>query len=201
KRPRTTAELRTLLSASWPGYDPDALAYACGYLLPLVQIPPRAVWGRTGMPLHATAEAWLGRPLSPETSPDAAVRRYLAAFGPASIADVRTWSWLTSVREIVERLRPELRTFRDEQGRELFDVPNGLLPNADAPAPPRFLPDFDNTVLSHADRTRIVPVTVRQTASWNRGALLVDGFVAGTWKILREKRAATLRIRTFQGLS
>jgi hypothetical protein len=201
ERPRTTAELRTLLGASWPGYDRDALAYACGYLLPLVQIPPRAVWGRTGLPLHATAEAWLGRPLSPDTAPDAAVLRYLAAFGPASIADIRIWSWLTDVREVIERLRPGLRTFRDELGRELFDVPNGLLPDPDGPAPPRFLPDFDNAVLSHADRTRIVPVNVRQTASWNWGALLVDGFVAGTWKLLREKRAATLRIRTFDVLS
>ena len=201
EKPRSAAELGAALAERWPGRDPASLAYASRFLLGLVQVPPRGLWGRTGLARHTTLEAWTGRPMAETAAPDDAVLRYLAAFGPATVADIRTWSWLTGLRDVVERLRPRLRTFRDEHGRELFDVPDGLLPEADLPAPPRFLPDYDNVVLSHADRTRIVPPTVRQQVLWDWGALLVDGFVAGTWKIVPAKRARTLAIRTLAPLA
>jgi hypothetical protein len=143
-------------------------------------------------------EGWLGRPLAAETAPDAFVLRYLAAFGPATVADVATWSWLTDVRVVMDRLRPEVRIFRDDQGRELFDVPDGLLPDPEIPAPPRFLPEYDNVLLSHKDRTRI---TERERkVPWpagdggRMGTFLVDGFTAGTWRVDRAGGMATLAI-------
>ena len=132
---------------------------------------------------HAT-----GQPMGADPSPDAAVLRYLAAFGPASVADVAAWSRLPGMRVVLERLRPGLRTFRDERGRELFDVPDWLLAEADVPAPVRFLPDYDNALLSHDDRTRIIPEAFRVIA-WDRGAasFLVDGFLAGFWRLQRAR--------------
>jgi hypothetical protein len=201
QEPRTATELRAILGEQWPDRDRDSLAYACRYLLPLVQVPPRGLWGRTGQARHTTAEKWLGKPLATDTSPDEAVLRYLAAFGPATTADIRTWSWLTGVREVVERLRPQLRTFRDEAGRELFDVPDAPFPDPATPAPPRFLPDYDNINLSHADRSRVMPDPNPVGVMWAYGACFVDGFVAGTWKVLKLREAATLQVQTFAPLS
>ena len=198
EKPRTSAELRPLLRKRWPKRDPDSLAAAVGYLLPLVQVPPRGVWGASGQARRTTLEAWLGRPLGKERSPDALVLRYLAAFGPATVGDARTWSGLTGLSEAFERLRPRLRIFRDEHGRELFDVPNGPLPDAETPAPLRFLPVYDNIVLSHADRTRIVRPFDSKRAGYvdgaNFGSVLIDGFVGATWTLRREPMRATLRV-------
>jgi hypothetical protein len=201
ERPRTHIELGTLLQARWPDRDAGALGIAVRALVPLVQVPPRGVWGRSGPAAHTSAEAWLGRPLLQRPSLGDVIRRYLAAFGPASVADVQTWSGLTGLRAAVERLRPRLRTFADERGRELFDVPDGPLPDADTPAPPRFLPEYDNSLLSHTDRTRIIAEEDRNRI-FTKGGFLVDGFARGTWGVKRERgRGATLRIDAFRRLS
>ena len=198
EKPRTSAELRPLLRKRWPKRDQDSLAAAIGYLLPLVQVPPRGVWGASGQPRRTTLEAWLGRPLGKERSPDAMILRYLKAFGPASVGDARTWSGLTALSEVFERLRPRLRTFRDERGRELFDVPDGPLPDPETPAPVRFLPVYDNIVLSHADRTRIVRAFDAKGLGYAEGvnfsSILIDGFVGATWTLKRDAKAATLCI-------
>jgi hypothetical protein len=128
------------------------------------------------------------------------VTRYLAAFGPATPADVGSWSGLAGTREVLEELRPRLRIFRDEHGRELFDVPRAALPDPEMPAPVRFLPEFDNVVLGHADRTRIVPEGVPQWTEVGWGTVLADGFIAARWKPEREKDLATLRIEPFRPL-
>ena len=142
-----------------------------------------------------TAESWLGRPLVRDASLDGIVLRYLAAFGPASVADVTTWCRLTGLREVVERLRPRLRIFADETGRELFDLPDAPRPDPATPVPVRFLPEYDNVLLSHADRSRVVPKHRRPALarSWRigHGSVLHDGFVTGVWRLEREPRAGS----------
>ena len=205
-KPRTNAELRSLLGARWPERDPAALAYAVRGLLPVVHIPPRGIWGESGPVALSTVETWIGRGVESDREPDEMVLRYLRAFGPATVSDVRTWSKLTGLRTVVEILRPRLRTFRDEHGRELFDVPDAPLPDPDTPAPPRFLPRFDNALLSHADRGRIIGDEYRKRiiASGGMGSVgtvLVDGLVRGTWKTERIRKKATLLIEPFEVLS
>ncbi len=198
ERPLSTAEMGRLLGEQWPDRDAVSLAMAVRYLVPLVQVPPRGLWNRSAPPKFATMEDWLGRPLADETAAESLVLRYLAAFGPATIADIATWSWLTEVRPMMERLRPGLRVYQDEQGRELFDIPDGLLPDPETPAPPRFLPEYDNVLLSHKDRTRITERD--RKVPWpagdggRMGTFLADGFTAGTWRINREGGRATLAI-------
>ncbi|MFH8798725.1 winged helix DNA-binding domain-containing protein [Streptomyces sp. NPDC017936] len=185
--PRTMKQLRDALSGRWPDADPWSLAVAARCALPLVQVTPRGLWGRSGQVALTTAEHWLGRPAEPAAPLDATVLRYLAAFGPASVKDLQTWSGLTRTRTVFERLRPELVTFQDDNGVELFDLPDAPRPHPDTPAPPRFLPEFDNLMLSHADRTRVIPPAhrgrTRQANTFHR-PFLVDGFLAGVWRIL-----------------
>jgi hypothetical protein len=182
--PRSGRELRAALAEQFPDHDIADLAYACRNLLAFVQVPPRGVWGRSAQVVSTTAEAWLGRSLEAKPSLDRMVERYLAAFGPATAADVATWSRLTGLREVVERLRPRLRTFRDERGRELFDLADAPRPDPDTPAPPRFLPEYDNVLLSYADRTRFVSERRAFSRGEGRvnGTVLNDGFVFGVWR-------------------
>jgi hypothetical protein len=204
ERPRSLAELRPLLAARWPGYDPASLAAAIGFLLPAVQVPPRGLWRQSGRATLAPAEGWLGQSLADDASPDELVLRYLAAFGPATTADIRNWSRLTGLRAVIERLRPQLRTFRDERGRELFDVPDGLLPGPETPAPPRYFPEYDNLFLGHDDRSRIIPNIVPISLPAGRGKLgsvTVDGFWAGMWRMTREGGRVLLTIVTAGELS
>jgi Winged helix DNA-binding domain len=200
ERPRGTAELGKLLRAQWPERDAAALAHAVRYLATLVQVPPRGIWGAGGQARWTTVEAWLGRPVATDAAPDGLVLRYLAAFGPASVKDVQAWCWLTRLGEVIERLRPRLRTFRDEQGNELFDLPDAPRPDPETPAPPRFLPEYDNGLLSHADRTRIIADEHRERV-FTRGAVLVDGFARGAWTIARRRGVATLVIELFAPLA
>jgi Winged helix DNA-binding domain len=203
EKPRTAAELRRLLGTRWPDRDPAMLAYAVRGLLPLVHVPPRGVWGQSGPVALTTAEAWLGQSVATSREPDQAILRYLAAFGPATVADARTWSGLSGLREVFERLRPRLVTFCDDSGRELYDMPGAPLPDPETPAPPRFLPEFDNVLLSHADRTRLISGEHRRALIKDpmmRGVLL-DGFVCGTWKKERTRGKTTLIIEPFEPLA
>jgi hypothetical protein len=186
EEPRTRSEVKALLAGRWPEEDADSLAYAVAYLVPLVQVPPRGLWSRSGRATLTTADAWLGRRVEPSAAPDDAVRRYLAAFGPASVRDIATWSRLTGVRGIVERLRGGLRTFRDANGVELFDLPEAPLADPATPAPVRFLSQYDNVFLSHADRSRIVdPADRPRFGSWEGTSfrmVLVGGFIRAIWR-------------------
>jgi hypothetical protein len=210
KRPVTLAELGAHLCESWPGTDPQALASAVRNLVPLVQVPPRGVWGLSGPAAHVTAESWLNAPLRTDVSPDKLVLRYLAAFGPASVKDIQTWCGLTRLSETVKRLRPRLRSYSNERGVELLDLADRELPDADVPVPVRFLAEFDNILLSHADRSHVLPEVFRRRVMTVNGliksTILVDGFVHGLWRIDRRKpdadptAAATLVIEPFAPL-
>jgi winged helix DNA-binding protein len=199
--PRTFSELGRLLAAHWPGHDPNALAQGVRTLVPLVQVPPRAVWGAAGLARHTSAEAWLGRALDPVPAAEALIIRYLGAFGPASVADVQAWSGLTRLAQVLDRMRPALRTFRDERGRELFDLPDAPRPGPGTPAPVRLVAEFDNLVLSHADRARVISDEARQRLNTPNGifpgTVLVDGFVTGAWRITRARGSAVLTIELF----
>ena len=205
EKPRTFRELGELLSASWPDHPAAWLAQGVRALVPLVQVPPRAVWGQAGQALHTSAESWLGLPLHDEPSVDDLFERYLAAFGPASVADAQAWSGLTRLREVADRLRPRLRTFRDQAGAELFDLPDAPRPSPDAGAPVRLVAEFDNLILSHADRTRIISDAARKRIFTPNGifpgTVLAGGFVAGMWRISRSRGSATLVIELFGPLS
>src|SRR5437588_8818853 len=198
ERPRTRAEVVPALAERWPGRDATSLAFAMP-LVPSVQVPPRGLWGRTGRSAFATVEAWLGRPVEESPSVDEMVLRYLRAFGPATPADVQSWSGLRAMREVLERLRPGLRAFRDERGRELFDVPGAPLPDPSTPAPVRFLPEFDNAFIAHDDRARIVSPETRLWSEVGWGTVLVDGFTAARWKL--EKGSSKLTIEPFRRLN
>jgi len=195
--PRTPAELRAAIAQEFPDLHPGAMAYACRNHLALVQVPPRGLWHRSAQVRYSTAEAWLGRPLEREPSIDDVVLRYFAAFGPATAADVTAWSRLTGMREVVERLAPRLRTFSDERGRVLYDLPDAPRPHPDTPAPTRFLPEYDNVLLSHADRSRFTHPDERRR-TWDapdiRGTVLHDGIVSATWSLDGKAAPRTLLV-------
>ena len=199
--PRTFRDLGTLLAGQYTGPPAAALAQGVRALVPLVQVPPRAVWGAAGLARHTPAEAWLGRPLDRGGSLDAVVLRYLAAFGPASVRDVQAWSGLTGLREAAGRLRPALRAFRDENGTELLDLPDAPRPDPGTPAPVRLIAEYDNLILSHADRARVVSERDRPRLYGRNGVfpgtVLVNGFVAGLWRMARSAGAVTLTVEPF----
>jgi hypothetical protein len=194
EQPRTRSELGKLLAERWPDADPSALAYAATHHIALCQMPPRGIWGKNGPAAWAPVESWLGAPLR-SVPVDALVLRYLGAFGPASVADIQQWSGLTRLGEVVERL--PLRTFRGEAGQALYDLPDAPRPSEDMPAPPRFLPEYDNLLLSHKDRTRVIldnrSVPLPPGNGATAGTFLVDGMWQGSWQI----RDQTLRIQPF----
>jgi hypothetical protein len=205
ERPSTRPELGAALADVWPDVDPESLAQAITYQVPLVQVTPRGVWGHSGAARWTTAEAWLGRPLNEGTPLEALLLRYLGAFGPATVRDAQTWSGLTRLGEVAERLRPRLRTFRDEHGVELLDLPDAPRPDPDTPAPPRFLPEYDNLLLSHADRARFIAggerVPLPPGPGARSGTLLEDGILSATWRItITRREAAVLELTPFRPL-
>jgi hypothetical protein len=180
--PRSRAELIPAIAERWPDLDADALAYAL-YLLPTVQVTPRGLWRTSGRSAFTTLDAWIGSPPSPDRDPAPLLRRYLRAFGPASVSDAQTWSRLPALREVFESERPRLRTFRDERGRELFDVPRAPIVDRETPAPVRFLPEYDNVLLSHQDRSRVVPDGAPVWGGRGGGTVLVFGFLGARWRV------------------
>ncbi len=203
--PLRPIDLGRRLAERWPGRDPISLAMGVRDRTPIVQVTPRGIWGQSAAPALAVLPTWLGRPLAKSTDPAPFVLRYLRAFGPASTQDIATWSWLQGVRAIVDRLGPRLRRYRDEDGRELLDVEDAELTDEGVPAPPRFLPEYDNLLLSHRDRRRVLdrPFSALPLPAGNGarlGTFLVDGFVAGTWEVIRSERRATLRLATWRPL-
>lgn len=203
--PRTFKSLGIELARHFPDHNPDAMVLFPRGRLPLVQITPRGVWGSSKAATHVLADDWLGTPLAPSDDPRPVIQRYLAAFGPASVADVATWSGLTKLGPVLESMRPQLRVFRDESGRELFDVPDGLLPSADTPVGARILPEFDNILLGHADRGRLyvdaqqIPLMAKNGLM--RPTLLLDGLVRGIIAVRTQKDSAAVTVTPFGRLT
>lgn len=202
---RTFDELRAHLAKKWPKGDVRAMAYATRLCLPLVQVPTDAPWSFPAAADFALAEPWVDAKLSSTVDTRALVLRYLGAFGPATVADMQAWSGLNELESAFDALRPKLVTFEDPRKRELFDLPDAPRPDEDAPAPVRFLPEFDNLVLAHADRTRVIDDAHRpKVVTKNlrvRATFLIDGLVAGTWKLETKKSTATLSIEPFGKLT
>ncbi|MGW7682768.1 winged helix DNA-binding domain-containing protein [Kribbella sp. NPDC054772] len=202
--PATAVQLRDHLAKLYPDREPAALAHAVRCLLPTIQVPPRGIWNKGGNPTMSTAELWLDSPVDATPSVDTMVLRYLAAYGPASVADAQTWSGLTRLNEIFDRL--DLRTYTDlDSGRTLYDLPDLALPAEDTEAPTRFLPEYDNLLLSHADRTRWLDTATRQRLTLQevltKGSVLHDGHPKALWKLTKTKTQATLEIAPFTTLT
>jgi hypothetical protein len=198
EKPHIFEDVRQHLVKQFPDVNDRLLGYAVRMHLPLVMVPDDSAWSyppNSEFTLAPIADADL----------DADLRklalRYLGAFGPASAADFQAWSGLRGMAKLFDELRPKLETFRDEKKRELFDLPSAPRPDADTPAPARFLPEYDNLLLAHADRTRIISDAHRsRVVTKNLRVLptfLLDGVVAGTWSIARKSRSATLTITPF----
>jgi hypothetical protein len=203
-QPRTFAQLGALLAERFPDADPRALAQQVRALVALVQVPPRGLWGQSGAAAHTSLERWLDGVEAPEPSLDALIRRYLGAFGPASVQDMQKWSGLSRLRPAFEDARSELVSFADAvTGRELFDLPDAPRPPGDTPVAPRLIGPFDNLVLSHADATRVLPADYRRLTMTQNGLIagmaLIDGFVAGNWRLKATKQHALLTITSFSG--
>jgi hypothetical protein len=199
--PVGNAELRALIATREPERNPAALRYGVRSHLPMIQEPTGGRWGHGGAGAYALAEERL---VAPEEGLPHLVRRYLAAFGPASVADAQAWAGMAGLRGAFEALRPELSTFRDQAGVELFDLPDAPRPPAETPAPVRFVPEYDNLVLGHADRARVLPQAERRrvllSAGRVRATVLVDGFVAATWRSERAGKTVRLLVEPFAPL-
>lgn len=205
EEPRTFAQLRQALVSRFPSIDERAIGYAVRTHLPLVAVPATAEWGYRPDPEFIEAGAWLEGSIDTDDRPTDLVLRYLAAFGPATPGDFQTWSGYAGAKPLFDLLRPQLQTYRDERKRELFDLPDAPCPSEDTAAPVRFLPGFDNIILAHADRTRIIADEYRARVTTRNlqvlPTFLVDGFVAGTWKYSVEKKSAILSISPFAPLT
>ncbi|MGW5381401.1 winged helix DNA-binding domain-containing protein [Nocardia sp. NPDC003963] len=187
-RPHTMPELGRALAARWPAAGSRALGETViAALVPAVQLPPRGLWRRKSGARTVPLTWWLGRAIDPPAPEgadpvgEALVLRYLAAFGPAAVADLRAWCGLAGLPRAVAAARGKLIAFRDEQGRELLDLPDAPRPDPDTPAPVRFLPAFDNAILGYHDRSRIIDHAHRGLSVAGARVVLVDGRVAATW--------------------
>jgi DNA glycosylase AlkZ-like len=202
--PLTFNELRAALAERFPRADDRGLGRAVRLGLPLVMVATDDRWGFARDSRFAPAESVLGKPPAKRAATGELLLRYLAAFGPATSADFQTWSGLGGTRAIVDGVRERLVTFRDERGRELLDLPDAPRPGADVPAPVRLLPDFDNLLLAHDDRTRVIADEHRPLVATKnlriKATFLVDGIVGGTWAVERKGKRATLRIEPFKRL-
>lgn len=205
REPMIFAAIGRELQKTWPDTDHSALGQIARTYLDLVQVTPRGVWQKSGQAKHTTVEAWLGRSVDAAPSIDKVIRRYLAAFGPASVKDVQAWCGLTRLNEVVDRMRPELITFTDAAGRELFDLPDAPRPGEDIPSPPRFLYDFENLLLSHDDRSRFNIHNFFEFGWTFDGAqpscLLIDGTVEATWLLTETGGETVLNLSPMSKIS
>jgi hypothetical protein len=205
KEPRTFAELSAMFAEFMPDTDVGAMRYAVRTRVPIVQVPVKGGWSYPGNPQFTLADSWLGKPIPDKEDLRTLLFRYLAAFGPATVRDFEKWSGMVKLKDAVSKFKSDLVTIRDEKGRELLDLPDMPMPDGDIPAPERFLPEFDNLLLAHDKRTRVVADEYRKKVYLPglrvAATILVDGFVRGAWKVEKTKGAAMLVIEPFASLT
>ena len=212
QEPIASGELGAWLAQTYRGRDPTALAMAARCQLPLVHVPPAGTWGSHKNAALCPADVWLDAGRVPARLAEAnddpleqLVCRYLAAFGPASAADIATWCGLTQLKPALDALAPRLRRYRSDDGRLLYDLARTRLPDPDTPDPARLLPGFDNLLLSHADRRRVLADADRARVFGSNGLIkpvvLVDGFVRATWQVAREQDRAVVTVEPFMKLN
>jgi len=199
KEPLTFTEVRDALVEQFPGVNDRALGFCTRMMVPLVMYPTDTRWGWPANARFTPAEEWLGAKIQPTAVPEELVLRYLAAFGPATPADFQTWSGLPKAKPVFDHL--ELEEFTDENGKTLYDVPEAPRPDPETPAPVRFLPEFDNLLLAHAKRERIIADEHRPAVFTKnlrvKSTYTVDGFVAGLWTTEKKRGVATLTLTPF----
>lgn len=196
ERPLTRAALAKELAPRFPELDATSLAWAFSYLAPVLQPTPRGLWRRSGPSALTTIEAWLGQAPGAGMGLDTLVRRYLTAFGPASVNDVQAWCGLTRLREITEGM--DLRRHRSAAGAELLDLADATLPDEDVPAPVRFLGEYDNALIGYADRSRTDAGSALDLPQGGPGGavgtVLVDATVRAAWALRRRGDGFTLTV-------
>ena len=209
-QPRTQEQMKSFLSAQADhdhGLDQRMLWYSASSLGWMVHIPPSGTWRYFGKNSYIAADQWLGNIEAPsfEEAATFTLRRYLAAFGPASRNDLVQWAGLRRVSPVdtaIHALGDEIIAFKDETGKTLYDLADEVRPGADAPAPVRFLPKWDNLLLAYQNRERVLPARYRKTVIKVNGdvmpSILVNGVVAGGWSITRSKDTALLNIELFE---
>ena len=199
KEPLTFTEVRDALQQQFPEVNERALGFCTRMMVPLVMYPSEVRWSWTANSRFTPAEDWIGKKLHTKAEAGELVTRYLAAFGPATPADFQTWSGLQKAKPLFDAL--DLETFTDEAGKTLYDVPDGPRPDPDTPAPVRFLPEFDNLLLSHAKRERIIADEHKPAVYTKnlrvKATYTVDGLVAGLWTAEKKRGVATLTVTPF----
>jgi hypothetical protein len=201
--PTTIGAVGKALHEKFPEAEALALAVFIQMRETLIQVPPTRVWGNGSAPQLERAEIWLGK-LKPTLSRLDLVRRYLAAYGPATIQDMQTWCRLTKLSAEFRALDSELVSFEDEDGRVLYDLPDAPRPSADTPAPIRFLPLYDNAYLGFDNRRRmLMDIDLKRLNMFAnfKPAVLIDGVIAGGWVVSRKKDAARLEIEPYHKLN
>ncbi|MGH8875753.1 MAG: winged helix DNA-binding domain-containing protein [Stackebrandtia sp.] len=203
--PLSNDVLASGLAERFPGYAGTDLAYVLRCAMPLIQVPPRGVWGEGGALTYASTSQWLGAEPAATPDVDDVIRRYLAAFGPATIQDFQVWAGLTQTKPAFERLRDRLVVHHDADGRELFDLPELELADPDEPLAPVVLGPFDNILLSHRDREFVISKAAQKRVFTQngivKGTILIDGFVAASWKPVLKKKSARIEIEPFETLN
>jgi hypothetical protein len=204
--PLPRGALADTLSGRWGAEMASAAASGAPILTGCVQATPRGVWGQGGAIAWATVEQWLGTELpNPPPSPVPFLLRYLAAFGPASVADMRAWSGWPRLRQVIEAARVPLRRFRSEHGRELLDLPDAPIADPELAAPVRFLPEFDNVQFAYEHRERINPhrfaTPLRQGNGAAAGTFLAGGVFAGEWKRELDRDTMILTVQPHRPLT
>ncbi|MEI8407237.1 MULTISPECIES: winged helix DNA-binding domain-containing protein [unclassified Kribbella] len=199
KEPLTFTEVRDALQKEFPAVNERALGFCTRMMVPLVMYPTGTRWGWPANARFTPAETWLGGKLHAKALPEELVVRYLEAFGPATPADFQTWSGLPKAKPVFDGL--ELEQFTDEAGKTLYDVPDAPRPDPDTPAPVRFLPEFDNLLLAHAKRERIIADEHKPAVFTKnlrvKATYTVDGLVAGLWTAEKKRGVATLTLTPF----